>query len=373
VQAHLGPETLDDAPEPRFAIEALGEIPGGLGLAEQVEEDHPVVGHCAEQGPPLRRLPEARVVDEDPPLHDPDGLRIARRHGPVHRLAHARQELGLVGRGRHLDERVRGVQMVRAELPRLLLDEGLADAFKERVGRVDEEGARELAPTGQAAKRGLREHPLERLGHVARESLQHRGHAQLTLSGEDSSLQFGVALDPGLRQRPAPAVDAAHPAEGQISGPDQELGDLPVAQAQVAIDLVPHGLLPGDRQRHVDPVQGHPVDHPLPLRPVPEGQRVTERAVVETVAVLEWARAADLFRHGREGLRQAQLIAAPRHVAIRVVLQVPVEPRRNGHAIGAAHDHLAIPRLHLEHVLAVLLRDGFEHELPGPLRQEPAQ
>ena len=47
-----------------------------------------------------------------------------------------------------------------------------------------------------------------------------------------------------MRQRAAPAVDAAHPAERQVGRPDQETADLLVAQAQLAADLLPHRLLP---------------------------------------------------------------------------------------------------------------------------------
>ena len=51
--------------------------------------------------------------------------------------------------------------MVGAELPRLLVDEGFADLLEQRVHRVEEIRARELAPARQALELGLGKAPLE--------------------------------------------------------------------------------------------------------------------------------------------------------------------------------------------------------------------
>ena len=52
------------------------------------------------------------------------------------------------------------------------------------------------------------------------------------LAGDDLLLQLAMAVDPGLRQRPAPTVDAAHPAERQVARPDEEPADLFIAKPQ---------------------------------------------------------------------------------------------------------------------------------------------
>ena len=91
------------------------------------------------------------------------------------------------------------------------------------IVRVDEEGAGKLAPTGQLLKFRLGELLLQRRRHVTGEPLQHGRHAQFSLPGDDLLLKFQVAVDPTLRQRAAPTVDAPHPTERQIARPDEEL------------------------------------------------------------------------------------------------------------------------------------------------------
>ena len=201
---------------------------------------------------------------------------------------------------------------------------------------------------------------------MAGEALQHRSHAQLALPGHDPPLQLLVAVDPVLAQRPAPSVEATHPAERQERRPGKELRHLGIAEPVAAPHRLPSGLLPGHRQRHVDSVQGHPVDHPLPARPVPEGHGVAERAVVEPVAIAVRGGHADFPRHRRQGIGHIHLAAAPGELAMADILQVPVEPRADRHTVVAAEHDAAVPALDLEDVPPVGGGDDFDLEAGFP-------
>ena len=54
-------------------------------------------------------------LEEEPPLHDPDGVGVHLAHALVHRLSRSREVLRRVRLGRHLVEGVAVVEVVRAE------------------------------------------------------------------------------------------------------------------------------------------------------------------------------------------------------------------------------------------------------------------
>ena len=55
------------------------------------------------------------VLEEEPALHDPDGVGVRPAHALVHRLARSREILRRVRLGRHLVESVAVVEVVRPE------------------------------------------------------------------------------------------------------------------------------------------------------------------------------------------------------------------------------------------------------------------
>ena len=166
--------------------------------------------------------------------------------------------------------------MIRAELAALLLDEQLADPCEQRVLRIEKMRGRKITPRGKPLDFRVWKDLVQHRRHMAGKALQDGRHPQFPLPGDNLLLQVEVAVNPAFRQWSAPTVDAAHPAKRQVARPDEELFELLVGQPQFPIDLLPDRLLARDRQRHVDPVQGHPVDEPLPLRPVPPGKAVAE-------------------------------------------------------------------------------------------------
>ena len=179
--------------------------------------------------------------------------------------------------------------MVGAELPRLLLDERLADPLETagpagrrttcRGNRTNSAAAASLA-CGNFCFSAAGTWPVNPCSTGVMPSSRWRR--------EDLLLQLGVTVDPATAAagRPSRRCSPSSRTASRPARPETARSASSV-EPQSPAHRLPDRLLAGDRQRHVDAVQGHPVDHPLPLRPVPPGHRVAERAVVEEVAVLE--------------------------------------------------------------------------------------
>jgi len=99
------------------------ELPGlgAVGVAgPEVEHDHGPGGNGGEEGAGLGVLPEVALVDHEPALQHPRGLRVARAHRLEDRAAGPGDPFRVV-RGRHvLVEGVRVVEAARAVEGRLL-------------------------------------------------------------------------------------------------------------------------------------------------------------------------------------------------------------------------------------------------------------
>ena len=150
VQADRVAERLDDAEDPGLAVERLGLLPGRVRLAHQVEQEQAVVGHRGEQSAWLcGGFQNPGLLTNSQPCMTQTASGSASRIAPSTAAAHAGQKRRVAARRRHLDERVRRVQMVGAELPRLLLDERLADLPEQRVERD-----REIACPGNPPSSG---------------------------------------------------------------------------------------------------------------------------------------------------------------------------------------------------------------------------
>ncbi len=248
--------------------------------------------------------------------------------------------------------------MIGAESGGLLFHEQLGDLRKQRIERVEQ--VRLPFDPVDLVELGFRILLGHGRRHVSGESLQDGRHAEFSLPGEDLLLKLFVAVDPVWRQRAAPAVQAAHPAERQVGRPGQKRLHLFVGQAQSLTHRLPHGFLPGHRQRRVDAVERHPVDQPLPLRPVPPRQRVAEAAVVEEVAMPGPTDLPHLRLDLRQRRGQVKLTAAQRDMAMAVVFEIPIQSHRHRDAGVAANDDLVAGSLDLEDVAARLGRNHFE-------------
>ena len=195
-------------------------------------------------------------------------------------MGNSSEVVGLPAGRVHLVEGIHTVDMVRAEKGYLLIHKGLLYFRKEWVGGVEEVGGLETAPRAQLLDVGLRVHLGEPFGHVPGKGGQHRRHIELALAGDDLLLQLLLPLQPRHRQRTAEAVQVCHTVPRQVRRTGEITANLLVGHPELPPHLVPDGLLSRDGERHIDTVQRHPVDKPLPLRPLPPRHRVAVGAVV---------------------------------------------------------------------------------------------
>ena len=228
-------------------------------------------------------------------------------------------------------------------------------------------GGLETAPRAQLLDVGLGVHLGEPFGHVSGEGGQHRRHVELALAGDDLLLQCLLSLQPRHRQRTAEAVEVGHAVPRQVRRTGEVAADLLVRHPELLPHFVPDGLLSGDGERHVDAVQRHPVDEPLPLRPFPPRHRVAVGAVVQEEAVLDAGRRLHRLRNGRKLLGQGERVTQqPAVLHMAVVLEIVVQA--HGHRIRVIADdgelsaalfqpeEVALPFRLLEDEMASLLR-----------------
>ena len=180
-----------------------------------------------------------------------------------------------------------------------------------------------------------------------------------------------MALLPARGKRSAPGVDIPRPEPHEIGRARKEAVHVLVAEAQLAVDPVPYGVLSGHGQRHVDAVQRHIVDLELPALPIPPGGRIIERAVVEIVPVLVRGHLPNLLRDGRHGIRKIHVRGIPAVVAVGVMLQIMVQGAGNGDAVVAPQHNLIALLLQFENVFPILLGNIFDLEQVGMRGNDP--
>ena len=127
--------------------------------------------------------------------------------------------------------------MVGAEELGLALDKAATHALEERVVRIEEPGPGEpRRPVPRLMNGDSRKHLSDRLGDVAGEALEHGGHAEGALAGQDLALERDVIVDPAVGEWAPQAVNVGHPSPGQVRRPHQEVGDLLPAESEVSQD-----------------------------------------------------------------------------------------------------------------------------------------
>src|SRR6185503_1013397 len=104
-----------------------------MPVAPEIENDHPIVGHRADQCAGLRLLPELRLVIEKPALQHPGGRWIRRLHRLVDGAPHPREKLRIDAGRIDFVETVRPIHMIGTEELGLPLDELPAEALEERI------------------------------------------------------------------------------------------------------------------------------------------------------------------------------------------------------------------------------------------------
>jgi hypothetical protein len=182
----------------------------------------------------------------------------------------------------------------------------------------------------------------EGLGHVAAEGRQDRAHAKLAHPAQDPALQVPLLVDPGGGQGRTIALEIAHPLPGREGRAGEISRQVRLAQAGLAPKRPPDIFLALHGQRHVDPVDRHPVDLALPAPPAPPGRRVAKGAGVEVGAVRERA----LHPAGGcigEARGQGDPVAFPAHVRGADLAQAGIGAAREGDGAVAADRELSGP------------------------------
>ena len=169
---------------------------------------------------------------------------------------------------------------------------------------------------------------LKLLRHVASEGLKHRAHSKAALPLQNLLLELHLVVYPVLRKRAVIVVDVAHTVPRKMGRTGEIRAYFLVRKAVPAPDLLPHRLLAGVRQRHINAVEGHPVDEPFPILPLPPRHRVAEGAIVEEKPVLYICTHAHGSIDGRHiGRIFNRFKRIPRNCDPTVVLEVVVESR----------------------------------------------
>src|SRR5258708_19960781 len=78
-----------------------------------------------------------------------------------------------------------------------------------------------------------------------------------------------MTILPMSRQGTTPGVDIPHPQPGKIGGATKEVIELLCGKSHRPVYFLPDGFFTREGQRHIYPVQGHPVHLPLPTGPIP--------------------------------------------------------------------------------------------------------
>ena len=114
----------------------------------------------------------------------------------------------------------------------------------------------------------------EGLGDLASKGREHRKHAEAPHPGQDPVLETKLVFVPSRPQWPAPASEVAHSAPGQEGGAGEVGGEVSLANPKLCPHAAPDLLLSGEGQGEVDTIERHPVNVPLPVRPLPPHEAV---------------------------------------------------------------------------------------------------
>ncbi len=357
------------AVDPLLVVEGLRCLPGtGIAVVADVKHHQARVGHLAEKRSDRLRLPELAVGTEQPALHHPGGLRIHLRDGAIQRLPVFGQACialrwryrfcprsigvgdavavpggghvaAIVGHGwQHFVEGIGQVELACAVGLGVQLKEAPRELGKQRIARIQPIGLVKAFPGAHAIDARMRMRLRERPGHVAGKCGQHRLHAQLAHARQDLLLQHAFAIDPVLRQRCAIAFDIAHALPRRERRAGKILRQRVIADIELAPQRLPDRFLAFHRQRHVDAMQGHPVDLALPARPIPERRGVAVGAGIEIGAVGKW-RAHLTTAVGRPLRWQRHAVALPTHRGRTCLTEIRIGATRQGHLRGAGDAH----------------------------------
>ena len=301
---------MEHAPYPRLAVIRISPAPDRITLAPQIQDKHPVVRHGREQCLDLPVSPKFPFMVEQPPLHHPYCLRVNFLHCMIDLAAYLGKIQGIICRRHVLIECVRSVIMVCPIELCLLFKEHLPYLCKQVFLRVEDTHFREIDPAGLPDFR-IRKPRLECRRDMTCERREHRSHSETPLGSKNPFLKILVHVHETLGQWTFPTVQIPHPEPVEICRSAEEIFEFLISESQPAVHSLPHRILSGDSQWHIDSVHCHEIDFPLPSVEIPPAHGVVEGAVIEIVPVSVRRSAFDSFLWQRQDFRQFCIRAAP--------------------------------------------------------------
>ena len=186
---------------------------------------------------------------------------------------------------------------------------------------------------------------------MAGKGRKHRSHPKRALPLQNPLLQIQLMRNIILRQRAQKPVKISHPVPRKVSRTGKICPDLILTHTKTLPHLHPDSLLTGNRQRHIDAIESHPVDEPLPVFPLPPQHSITESAIIQEKALFK----AALLSHNRINLWQHirdnnLIILIPRDPCVAIIIQIPTEPLCNSKVARSLYDNLPILAAQLKHL-----------------------
>ena len=118
----------------------------------------------------------------------------------------------------------------------------------------------------------------EGLGDLASKCREDGEHAEAAHPGQDPVLEANLVFVPPRPQWSAPASEVTHPAPGQEGGASEVGGEVSLADPKLGPHAPPDLFLTSEGQGEVDTIERHPVNVPLPVRPLPPHEAVARGA-----------------------------------------------------------------------------------------------
>jgi len=369
-------KVVKHAPDPLLAVVVVLAAEDGAVLSEQVEEDHTVIGHTRKVSLDLRLLPEGPFVDEEPGLHEPDGIRITRDKTLISTTRALSEVGGVVGGRLHLVVHITVVDVVGAVGLGLDLDVTLAELVEERISDLKDPGAvllREASPVGSLGDLSIRIVLLDAGRNVTGEHGENRSHTELTHTGKDEKLHVVLSIDPSIAERTSPGLNVTHTEPGK-EGRASEVGvDFLVSKTELLEKSTLDVLLTSESKRKVDTLKCHPIDLALPASPIPPGSTVGNGAHIHVVTPLISSDNADLSANKRKALGvhgRGKLITSPAELNVGVVLHVVAETSSKRNTIVTADDDGVCAIFKLKHIMTIVSRvDNLKRECVNKSRE----
>lgn len=199
--------------------------------------------------------------------------------------------------------------------------------------------------------------------HHTRVARQHRLHTQFALTFQNVLRQCSLSFIPPFRVRSAPTLKVVHAPPGLKARTSHKLVRLGRRVAQIlGQQVIPHHVQAHNLQRHVDAMQGHPVNFLLPAFPRPGRHGVRKSAIVQIVAIVSIAHMLFLAgRHRQRSLAQILRQVVPRQVHPRRMVQIPVDTRCHSQCRATLDTRFSSLCSNHKHLLTILRQRFVDH------------